>query len=119
MFNHYILGFLAHDTVQPQQFVTRKPLDKTVILRLAEEMGQILQDGDISVDGQLFIFHADCLLCPAPVLRRKAADFIACLVHETGCDIGHSELGLFLTPENIRDECDLLSDPKNQPPPLW
>jgi hypothetical protein len=119
MFNHYILGFLNHDTVQPRQFVTRKPLDKTVVLRLAEEMGQILPNGDISVDGELFLFYEDSLLCLAPVCRPKAVDFIMRLVHDTGCDLRDGELGLFLTPEDLRDICDVLSEPKNQPPPLW
>jgi len=119
MIRYYVIGFLDHDAVKQHQFVTRKSIDKTVVQGLVDEMGQILPNGNISVDGQIFLSHDDCLTFPVPVLRPKAVDFIVRLTQETGCDIADIELGYIITPEVFRELCELLADPRNQAPPLF
>jgi hypothetical protein len=119
MIHYYVLGFLDHDAVKRHEFVTRKTLEKTVVQGLAEEMGQVLPNGDISVDGEVLDYHESCLICIAPVVRRKVVDFVVRLARDTGCDIARIDLGHILTPEDFRDLWEFLVDPKNQAPSPW
>ncbi len=109
MIRYGLLGFVDYDAVKQHSIVLRKPIDMAAVHRLVQEMGETSPNGDISVDGLPFICHEGYLTFPAPVMHRRAVDFIVRLARETGCEIADIELGFVSDPDDFRIHCDLMS----------
>ena len=96
MIRYGLLGFVDYDAVKQHSIVLRKPIDMAAVHRLVQEMGETSPNGDISVDGLPFICHEGYLTFPAPVMRRRAVDFIG-LAERLAARLQTSNWALFQT----------------------
>jgi hypothetical protein len=97
------LGHFDVEALKNQRLVVLKPLDRGVVTRLLHEIGQVDEQGRVSLGGHTVEFKEGYLVCPWLMAKRvlAAEAFARRLQEETGCvmyDAGRREI---VTPERM------------------
>jgi hypothetical protein len=116
MIRQFLVGFVDHDLLRVREFGVCRPLEKSDVEECLTGLGDVLPNGNLTVDGFAFIACSGCLTCgtfPNP----RAIEFIDRLARKTGCEIADPELGQVLTVAELRRHCSLMSQLLGRSPP--
>lgn len=87
MIHNLTLGHFDVEALKNGRLVVLRPLDKSVVTRLLQELGQVDESGRATLGGHAVEFKDGYLVCPWLLARRveAAEEFAKRLHQETGC----------------------------------
>jgi hypothetical protein len=108
MFHYLTLGYLElePDDIDHGRFVVRKPLDMDVVMRLLREIGNVDDQGNITLGGYPVRIKDGCVICPWLMNGRvrETAEFARRLLEATGCSVFDVEYRIRYRPEKFLQE---------------
>src|SRR5258708_7730635 len=87
MIHKLTMGHFDVETLKNRRLVVLRPLDMSVVTRLLREVGQVSQDGRLSLGGHAVEVKDGYIVCPWLMAERVLAteEFARRLQQETGC----------------------------------
>jgi hypothetical protein len=97
MIHKLTIGHFDVEALKSRRLVVLRPLDMGVVTRLLKEIGQVGEDGRMTLGGHAVEVRDGYIICPWLMAQRVAAaeTFARRLHQETGCllyDAGRREL---------------------------
>jgi hypothetical protein len=87
MIHKLSMGHFDGEALKNRRLVVLRPLDMTVATRLLREVGQVSEDGRVSLGGHPVEIKDGYIICPWLMVHRVPAteEFARRLQQETGC----------------------------------
>lgn len=87
MIHKLTMGHFDVEALHNRRLVVLRPLDRSIVTRLLQEVGQVGDDGRASLGGYAVEFKDGYLICPWLMAHRVLAteEFARRLQQETGC----------------------------------
>ena len=103
MIHKLTIGHFDVEALKDRRLVVLRPLDMSVVTRLLREVGQVSDDGQVTLGGHALEVKDGYVVCPWLMPRRNqpAEEFARRLQQETGCLLYDASRREILTPQQF------------------
>jgi hypothetical protein len=103
MIHKLTMGHFDVEALKNRRIVVLRPLDMGTVMRLLREVGQVGEDGRVSLGGHAVEIREGYIVCPWLMAQRVVAteEFARRLQWETGCLLYDATRWEIVTPEQM------------------